>query len=568
MAHSITNSSTLSSLDPADFMDYEMEMASEKTARNQNILTKQFTPRYTEAELAQKHESVQDFLRDPDSFIRMIGSTRGLLQQKELSSRLMASLNGTEVKRFIDGFGGTGIVTQWAKFTGMLPAQQILNELTPYRHMDLMLTVHQRDEVIAALDKHGLEIRKILYRVKMKLDPSAQVSEQALVEWEADKKASFSSSQAREGTQRVKQYLLDAAEEHFDDSVKEPVVCADNVAIHKYLQCHMRHALPLTVESRPVQAEDAGDGKDRNFRLYLPGEPFHLQTLGTNAELKDRKGRNTTWESIKKIRSAVGRIAASLPGLKVTRQDGYTLCQNAQRGDVVFLDPPYIADKKNISHAGKNTVSSTRYIEGDLEEYYVGNWDIIAEKIETPWRNGLDVPITITNRYDDKLRVLMESRGWWASGPLIAPHKKKDATPEIIFTNYDVHNGAARMRIPGEARLLARLALAHDGRLLNAECLIKGKSVQLEGVVIGDAMYAEVDGTLKRFEEIIESRSGSRLNENISAVNLHGLRWSLSSNQRNIPQPDSAVPQSAIHMQAHAASATRNRLYKQLAESR
>lgn len=440
-----------------------------------------------------------EFNAGPPRFFHMVGGTIGLLREGTLAGLLMVAQNAKEARRFVEPFAGSALQSQWSMATGMAAGYSIsLNERDPFRRMDLELTKRQPDAVIAAIRKHGLQLRKMVYEYMEPVLSQEEPSIEAMSAWE-DRSVRFNGSERSDLADLARNYLLQEAARLWDRDGHRPIDCPDNVALHKILQRNMVKSFPVVIREREITNPRERERRGQDFELELVGGGFTLEVIGNNMgankRLKSGKAENWMRVSLDEMEDSVRQIARDMPDFEVTGLDGFEVCENARPGDVLFVDPPYVEREAEQTQLAKRSLYSRR----EAPEHSVERWHDIAARLEKPWRDH-GVPITMTNRYNNELRVLMENRGWWASEPLLAPRKKGIETAEIVFTNFDPVDGAPHIRALGRASIVSRIALAESGRRLTAQCECGGEVRALEAVLVQDQLYAEVDGVLTRFE--------------------------------------------------------------------
>lgn len=248
----------------------------------------------------------------------------------------------------------------------MLPASAVWNEWDNLRTMDLDLTTNRPQEVAQAFEKHGTEVRKMLYRRRNPEHGDKEISAAELTAWETDQadddkvKATLSvpadpwENRSKFGKEdylalniQVEGYLLGQLMARWDKKNK-PEVCPDNVSIHKLLQRNMRDKYPLTIEAEKIEEKAAGD--DEEIKLSIPYKKFSLETIvdirnGVRL-LPVNKAKNFTPSVYRRMKGHIEQVAQSMRGMQVTQADGFLVWSEAASGSSVFADPPNVSERK------------------------------------------------------------------------------------------------------------------------------------------------------------------------------------------------------------------------------
>lgn len=485
--------------------------------------------RFNKKEMAQKIKAGEAFLEAPVQPFTMKGSKRQLLGSPLLRDPLLAAMNGN-VNRFVEPFAGTCITSLYLKSMGLLPNGSLLNELTPLRATDLEQTIRHPQAVINALERHILRIREICYEV---MNNEAPRDHDELVAWES-KAVRFDKGSVDECSEEVLKYLLGEMLQHWPEEQEAPDNNADVAAIHKILQRNSFNGNPVRLarvgtrrqeQERPMRGarRDAANGYVR-----LVGScTFALKTIGSNSTIKDKRALNYTRENLGRLVDDVREVARRLQHVTFSREDGFNVASHAQLGDVLFIDPPYLQmndDTVDFIYAGV-----------DERDYGIDNWARLIADLEQAWSEN--IPIVITNRYDERLHHLLAYRNWRVSGPI----ENGRGLEEMVATNFDWEGGTARIRIIGKPSLVARLSEAHDKRMLNAQCKIGGAVEEREGTLIDGSLYIEDQGRPVRY---VPNAGKARAAEQDSAI------WHRSSNQRRLPVPGAMPSVSPYELKA------------------
>jgi site-specific DNA-adenine methylase len=521
------------------------DLANEPEAMNlRNLNDYQAVParRYTNARMLKIRNDAAEYLKNPLCLFRMAGNKARLLKHPALAEPIFAAINNRNFKRFYDGFAGTGAVSAYLQALGAFPDGSVINELVPLRHIDILQSLTNPHEVEAAMRRYGDAIRKLCCTLLENRDMDEELSMASVEEWEqrvnkADVEG-FNAVQRARIEPFILDYLMDELEKLWPqggDIANTP----ETAALNKLLQMNTLWNTPVSVV-RP-------DGETKPW-LHRGGFVFNM--LGSYADQLASRGRMRVLEMIDRSASDMHTMSERLKGAQVTRRDGFNYEGLLEPGDVLFLDPPYLL-KSN-----QKTSDSMLYKPGQLREYAVENWDEIAGHLEQEaWAK--DVPIIITNRYNDQLRVMLENRGWRVSDKIKSANL---GMSEMVITNFDWESGVAAIRKRGRSDHFARLAAAHGGRLTSLDCeQLDGGAARQRGVVIGDYFYAQSgkDGAqetdIARFEPArVRTTRGAR-----TIIDEDTSTWIRSADQTGLP----GLPHSAIDAEeGHAKSGKRRRL--------
>ncbi|MGI4847772.1 MAG: hypothetical protein ACRYGK_06505, partial [Janthinobacterium lividum] len=196
-----------------------------------------------------------------------------------------------------------------------------------------------------------------------------------------------------------------------------------------------------------------------------------------------------------------------------------------------YADPPYLPREQR-----KKPQNGMNYLSGIREEYTYENWETnLLNEVEQPWDSN--VPMLQQNRYVDKLRNLLEYRGWWVSEPAFPLRNKVSGTMELVASNFNEIDGAPAIRKRGYASAISRMAYQNnhrDSMRLTAKCQLDAKiPAYLEAVVIEGWLYAEVEGKITKFaakdgEPVLPDpapKSAQRQPPNAYALKIRETEW-------------------------------------------
>ncbi|MGI4848820.1 MAG: hypothetical protein ACRYGK_11870, partial [Janthinobacterium lividum] len=244
----------------------------------------------------------QKFQRGPHRIAQMTGDTVHLIDDLgSLMARMqLVSMNSPQLVCRKTAFSGTGVAEQYLFEVGLLPRGSQLNELDPLRNINLEQTMHCSEQVCAALDAIGLEIRHILYNVQHHQFPLTKpVDTKVLESWESQ--GSINAAEHDEMKKAVHDHLMTRLSVHWDP-ISGPRPHADVAAIYKILQRNARENHPIRVlptlhdgneSSRPAASKSGKQGSQA-AKLHVPDRNFVLSMVGESKKgaglLKDGKG--------------------------------------------------------------------------------------------------------------------------------------------------------------------------------------------------------------------------------------------------------------------------------------
>lgn len=305
---------------------------------------------------------------------QMTGDTVHLIDNPgSLMARMqLVSMNSPEIVCRKTAFAGTGFAEQYLAEVGLLPKGSTLDELDPLRNINLHYTVDHAEKVAASLEQLSLEIRHILYNVRHQNKPlDKEVDQAALLAWEADSQVGTHMHEQMKSA--VHDHLMARLARHWDVETG-PADHEDVAATYKILQRNARDSHPIRVV--PVAPGKGGESsKSAGVQLHVPDRNFILSMVGESRKgtglLKEGKGINFTASVIDKVRRDTLAIGAKLAGqVNVVKSDGFAFWSEAQFGESVYGDPPYLPMLSR-----KKPQDGMNYLAGQREEYLYENWE-------------------------------------------------------------------------------------------------------------------------------------------------------------------------------------------------